>query len=322
MMAWTTRHQRFFLRRITRATLLYTEMVTADALAHGDPDHLLAHHPQERPLALQLGGCDPAVLAFSARLAEAYGFAEVDLNVGCPSDRVRDGRFGACLMAAPGLVSECVAAMREACSIPVTVKTRIGIDDMDCFVALERFVDVVSTAGCATFIIHARKAWLQGLSPKENRNLPPLDYARVHRLKREHPELEVIINGGIQDLDQAEAHLASVDGVMLGRAAYKNPFLLSQADRRFFGASQGGPSRDDVVHALLPYVDSEVSRGTPLKHITRHILGLFQGQPGARQWRRHLSEHAHKPGAGMEVLQDAHAHVLRARESERRRRAA
>jgi len=317
MMAWTTRHQRYFLRQITRATLLYTEMVTSGALVHGDPERLLDHHPAEQPLALQLGGSDAAELAFSARLAEAYGFAEVDLNVGCPSDRVRSGQFGACLMARPGLVAECVDAMREACSLPVTVKTRIGIDDMDSYTALERFVNTVSDAGCKTFIIHARKAWLQGLSPKENRNIPPLDYARVHRLKREHPELEIIINGGIQDLDECEAHLCAVDGVMLGRAAYKNPYLLAEADRRFFDARKPGPSRDEVVHALLPYVDSEVSLGTPLKHITRHILGLFQGQAGARQWRRHISEHAHKPGAGSEVLQDAHALVLRARELQR-----
>lgn len=322
MMAWTTRHQRYFLRQITRSTLLYTEMVAASALIHGDPDRLLAYHPSEQPLALQLGGCEPADLAFSARLAEAHGFAEVNLNVGCPSDRVRNGQFGACLMARPELVAECVAAMRGACGIPVTVKTRIGIDEMDSYTALEDFVNAVSAAGCETFIIHARKAWLQGLSPKENRNIPPLDYARVHRLKREHPDLEIIINGGIQNLGEAEAHLGVVDGVMLGRAAYKKPYLLAQADQRLLGARWPGPARDEVVQALLPYVELEVSRGTPLKHITRHILGLFQGQPGARQWRRHLSEHAHKPGAGIEVLQDAHARVLRARESERQRQAA
>lgn len=322
MMAWTTRHQRFFLRQITRRTLLYTEMVTSGALLHGDVERLLAYHPDEAPLALQLGGCEPDELAHCARLASEHGFAEVNLNVGCPSDRVRNGQFGACLMARPEVVAECVAAMREASPLPVTVKTRIGIDDMDTYTALEHFVRSVSAAGCRTFIIHARKAWLQGLSPKENREVPPLDYGRVHRLKQEHPNLEIVINGGILDLEQTRTHLRKVDGAMIGRAAYKTPYILAEADQGLFGSDAPAVSRDDVVAALLPYVEDELSGGTPLKHITRHILGLYQGQPGARLWRRHLSEHAPRPDAGTEVLQQALEKVRQAWASARDRQAA
>jgi tRNA-dihydrouridine synthase A len=322
MMAWTTRHERFFLRQITHRTLLYTEMVTSGALLHGEAGRLLAHHPDEAPLALQLGGCDPGTLADCARLAQEHGFSEVNLNVGCPSDRVKNARFGAALMAEPERVARCVAAMRQACNLPVTVKTRIGIDDMDSHAALERFVNTVSAASCGTFIIHARKAWLQGLSPKENREVPPLDYGRVYRLKQEHPDLEIIINGGIKDLSEADTHRQHVDGVMLGRAAYKTPYLLAQADGRYFGAASVPPSRDEVVYALLPYIENELAQGAPLKNITRHILGLFQGQPGARAWRRYLSENAQRPDAGADVVRAAHEKILQARAIARQKQAA
>lgn len=309
MMDWTDRHCRYFLRLVSRRVLLYTEMVTTGALLHGDRERFLAYHPDERPLALQLGGSEPAELAACARMAEAHGYDEVNLNVGCPSDRVQSGRFGACLMAEPELVAECVAAMRGACGIPVTVKTRIGVDERDSYEELTDFVSTVQAAGCGTFVIHARKAWLEGLSPKENREIPPLRYDVVHRLKADFPQLTIILNGGLKDLDTMAEELARVDGVMLGREAYHNPYLLAEVDRRFYGDGHPVPSRHEVVGRFLPYVDARLAEGVPLQAMTRHILGLFQGQPGARAWRRHLSENAHRPGAGVEVIERAAALV-------------
>jgi tRNA-dihydrouridine synthase A len=309
MMDWTDRHCRYFLRLISRRTLLYTEMVTTGALLHGDAARLLDCHPDEHPLALQLGGSEPAELAACARLAQVRGYDQVNLNVGCPSDRVQSGRFGACLMAEPQLVAECVFAMNAACALPVTVKTRIGIDDRDAYEDLVDFVTAVRGAGCRTFIIHARKAWLQGLSPRENREVPPLRYDVVHRLKADFPELEIVLNGGLRDLDNAAAELERVDGVMFGREAYHNPYLLAEVDRRFFADDHPVPTRHQVVEALLPYVSEQLEQGVPLQAMTRHILGLFQGCPGARAWRRHLSENAHRPGAGIEVIRAAAARV-------------
>ncbi len=305
MMDWTDRHDRYFLRMISRRVLLYTEMIPAGAILHGDRERFLGFDPCERPLALQVGGAEPADLAVCAREAAARGYDEINLNVGCPSDRVQNARFGACLMAEPALVADCVTAMRSACDLPVTVKTRIGIDDRDSYAELADFVGTVAEAGCATFIIHARKAWLRGLSPKQNREVPPLDYDRVYALKRDFPALGIVLNGGVQSLDEAEAHLARVDGVMIGRAAYQSPYLLAEADARFFGDPHPVPSREEVARALLPYAAERAGRGVPVKSITRHILGLFNGLPGARQWRRHLSEAAHRPGAGPEVILEA-----------------
>ncbi|MDX1710368.1 MAG: tRNA dihydrouridine(20/20a) synthase DusA [Rhodovibrionaceae bacterium] len=310
MMDWTDRHDRFFLRLITRRALLYTEMVTTGALIHGPRERLLAFDPAEQPVALQVGGCEPGELAAAARMAEAAGYVEINLNVGCPSDRVQNGRFGACLMAEPGVVAEGVTAMSEAAAIPVTVKTRIGIDDMDSEAGLADFVGRVAEAGCRSFVVHARKAWLQGLSPKQNRDIPPLDYGRVHRLKREFPHLEIVINGGIGSLDEAAAHLREVDGVMIGRAAYQDPWMLAEADRRIFGEAQAPAGREAVARAMLPYIEARMAEGAPLKSITRHMLGLFNGLPGARAWRRHLSEEAHKPAAGPEVVEAALERVL------------
>lgn len=305
MLDWTDRHCRYFLRLLSRHTLLYTEMVTTGAALHGDRERLLAHDPAEHPLALQLGGSDPAELARCARIAADFGYDEVNLNVGCPSDRVQSGRFGACLMAEPDLVADCVAAMRAAVVLPVTVKTRIGIDDRDSYAELVDFVDRVANGGCEVFIIHARKAWLSGLSPKENREIPPLRHDVVYRLKRDFPSLTIILNGGLTALDQIADSLQQVDGVMIGRAAYENPYLLADVDRRFFGSSAPSPSRQQIIRALLPYVETQLQRGTPLHCMTRHVLGLFQGIPGARAWRRYLSEHAHRRGAGVEVLEAA-----------------
>ncbi|HEV7368287.1 tRNA dihydrouridine(20/20a) synthase DusA, partial [Arenibaculum sp.] len=309
MMDWTDRHCRYFLRRITRRALLYTEMVTTGAVLHGDRERLLGFDPSEHPVALQLGGSEPGDLARSARIAEEWGYGEVNLNVGCPSDRVQSGRFGACLMAEPDLVARLVAAMRDAVAIPVTVKSRIAIDDMEEWPTLERFVRAVSAAGCTRFVVHARKAWLKGLSPKENRELPPLRYDLVHRLKAEFPHLHVTINGGIRSLDAAGEQLAHVDAVMIGRAAYEDPYVLAEVDRRFHGDPAPASTRHEVVAAMLPYVEARLAAGTPLNAITRHMLGLFQGMPGARAWRRHLSENAHRPGAGPEVLARAAALV-------------
>ena len=305
MLDWTDRYYRYFIRLITQNTLLYTEMVTTGALLHGDRSRHLDFFPEEHPLALQLGGSDPVELAQCARLGADWSYDEINLNVGCPSDRVQSGRFGACLMAAPELVAECVAAMKETTHLPVTVKHRIGIDDQDSYEHLIQFVDQVSSAGCTTFIVHARKAWLQGLSPKENREIPPLNYDTVYRLKRDFPELEVIINGGITDLEQTAYHLQQVDGVMIGREAYHNPWILAPADRLVFGSQAQPGSRHQVIEKLLLLVERECSNGVPVTRFTRHILGLFHGQPGAKKWRRMLSENAHKPGAGPELIRRA-----------------
>lgn len=289
MLDWTDRHCRYFLRLISKRALLYTEMITTAALLHRPPAHFLDHDPSEQPLALQLGGSDPEELANCAELAARWGFAEINLNLGCPSDRVQSGRFGACLMAEPTLVSDCIRAMTGRIAIPVTAKHRIGIDDLDSYQMLCDFVGSLANAGCAAFIIHARKAWLKGLSPKENREIPPLDYDRVYRLKTDFPDLEIVINGGITTLDAAEAHLRRVDGVMMGREAYHNPWILAEVDRRLYGDPDRGPSRPEVVDRLVTYLQREAARGTPPKRITRHILGLYRGQPGSRAWRRQLS---------------------------------
>ncbi len=294
MMGWTDRHARYFLRLISQHTLLYTEMVTTGAVLHGQREYLLKYHPAEHPLALQLGGSDPAELAECAHIAEDLGFDEINLNVGCPSDRVQSGRFGACLMAEPQLVADCIAAMNSGVRIPVTVKCRIGIDDMEDYAGLERFVDTVAATGCDTFIVHARKAWLQGLSPKQNRDIPPLRYDLVYQLKQARPGLNIVINGGIKSLEETGQHLQHVDGVMLGREAYHNPFMLAEVDRRFYHSQIDPVTREQVVEQLLAYIDDELRAGTRLHSITRHIYGLFAGMPGARNWRRELSTQVHK----------------------------
>jgi tRNA-dihydrouridine synthase A len=305
MMEWTDRHCRYFLRLLSPRTFLYTEMVTAEAVVYGDRERVLGFHAVEHPVGLQLGGCDPKKLAAASRVGSALGYDEINLNIGCPSDRVQSGRFGACLMAEPELVAGCVAAMGEAAGVPVTVKCRIGIDDQDAEESLDRFIDTVARAGVRTFIVHARKAWLNGLSPKENRDVPPLDYARVWRLKERRPELEVVINGGIATIGEARAQLDHVDGVMLGRAAYADPYILAEAERLLLGSSEPLPSRLDVLGRFVPYVEEQLVRGTRLNAMTRHILGLFHGQPRARAFRRHLAENAHVDGTAVEVLERA-----------------
>lgn len=305
MLDWTDRHCRYFLRLITRHTLLYTEMVTTGALIHGDRERHLGFDPLEHPVALQLGGSDPRDMALCARLGADWGYDEININVGCPSDRVQNGRFGACLMAEPRVVADCVGAMKEAVDLPVTVKTRIGIDERDSYGELLDFVGQLAEAGCDALIVHARKAWLQGLSPRENREIPPLRYDWVERLKGDFPALPVCINGGIQTLDAALGFVERLDGVMIGREAYQNPWMLAQADRLIFGDPAPTPRRLEVLERFLPYVEQRLAAGVPLSAMTRHILGLFQGQPGARAWRRHLSENAHRPGAGLEVLRAA-----------------
>ncbi|MCW9079636.1 MAG: tRNA dihydrouridine(20/20a) synthase DusA [Gammaproteobacteria bacterium] len=311
MLDWTDRYCRYFLRQISRHVVLYSEMVTTGALLHRDPARFLDYHPDEHPLALQLGGSEPGDLARCARLAEEWGYDEVNLNVGCPSDRVQNGRFGACLMAEPTLVAECVAAMAGAAGEVVTVKHRIGIDDRDSYDELTRFVETVAAAGCGAFIVHARKAWLKGLSPKQNREIPPLQYELVYRLKQDFPHLQIIINGGFKTMAQVEQQLTQVDGVMIGREAYQNPWMLADADSRIFKQPAAARSRKEVVERMLPFVEQQQALGVPVHRITRHMLGLFQGQPGARSWRRHLSENAHRPGAGPEILSEALALVSR-----------
>jgi tRNA-dihydrouridine synthase A len=293
------------MRQVSRRIRLYTEMVTTGAVLHGDRERILGFSEAEQPVALQLGGSDPEAMARAAAIGADWGYAEINMNVGCPSDRVQSGRFGACLMAEPATVAACVAAMRAACAVPVTVKSRIGIDDRDSYEELVAFIGTIAEAGCDTFIVHARKAWLNGLSPKENREIPPLRYEVVHRLKRDFPLLTIAINGGITSLDAAEAQLAHLDGVMIGREAYQNPWMLAEADRRIFGEDGPVRSRRDVVDGFLPYVEANRSKGVPLGSMTRHILGLYQAVPGARAFRRHLAENAHRPGAGPEVLRAA-----------------
>ncbi len=308
-MDWTDRHCRHFWRQLTQRSRLYTEMVTTGALLHGDVDRHLDYGSAEHPLALQLGGANPQDLAQCAKLAAARHYDEVNLNCGCPSDRVQNGRFGACLMAEPELVRDCVAAMREAVAIPVTVKQRIGIDHQESFDELCNFVGIVAEGGCNVFIVHARKAWLEGLSPKQNREIPPLNYDWVYALKKQFPHLTIVLNGGIQSLDECEEHLAEVDGVMLGRAAYQTPWLLSSVDSRLFGAKDPAISREAVIAELSEYVDAYLKNGGRLNHVTRHILGLFHQQPGGRLFRRALSERAHLSDADSGVLLAAVAEV-------------
>jgi tRNA-dihydrouridine synthase A len=305
MMEWTDRHCRFFHRLLTRRALIYTEMITTGAVLHGDRARLLAYDPAEHPVALQLGGSDPAKLAACARIAADLGYDEINLNVGCPSDRVQEGRFGACLMAEPALVGECVAAMKAAVQIAVTVKCRIGIDAQDPEEALETITCAVERAGVDALVVHARKAWLDGLSPRENRDIPPLDYDRVYRLKAAHRALPVVINGGVTDLDRAAAHLAHVDGVMMGRAAYQEPWRLLAVDAALYGGLAPYPSPKAAAEALIPYIERELRRGARLHAITRHILGLFRAVPGARAFRRHLATEGVKPGADVAAFRAA-----------------
>jgi len=309
MMDWTDRHCRMFHRLMTRRGRLYTEMLTSGAILHGDRRRLLAFDVREHPVALQLGGSDPRDLAAAAKIGEDFGYAEINLNVGCPSDRVREGRFGACLMAEPALVAACVAAMKAVVSVPVTVKCRIGIDDQDPEAALDALARAVVAAGADALIVHARKAWLNGLSPKENRDVPPLDYDRVYRLKASMPEVPVIINGGIGSLAEARGHLAHVDGVMLGRVAYQEPWRLLTVDPELFGEQAPFTTMKDVFEAMTPYIERELAAGTRLHSITRHFVGAFHGVPGARAFRRHLAEHGVRPGAGIDVLRNATALV-------------
>jgi tRNA-dihydrouridine synthase A len=303
MMDWTDTHCRVLHRLLTTRALLYTEMVTAEAILHGDKARLLGFDACEHPVALQLGGSEPERLAEAARIAEGFGYDEINLNVGCPSDRVQSGRFGACLMREPALVAKCVAAMRGAVSIPVTVKCRIGVDEQEPEVALSALIRACADAGVTSFAVHARKAWLEGLSPRENRDVPPLDYDLVARVKQENPTLEIILNGGIQTLDEAEAHLSRFDGVMLGRAAYQNPAMLVDIDRRFFGT--GPRDLDTAIEGYCDYVERKLAEGIRLHSMTKPMLGLFNGRPGARAFRRHLSEHASRDGAGIAVLREA-----------------
>ena len=305
MLDWTDRDFRYLCRLLSRHTMLYTEMVTTGALLHGDVARFLDHDAAEYPLALQLGGCDPADLVACAKLAEDAGYQEINLNVGCPSDRVQNGQFGACLMASPDLVADGVAAMKAAVNIPVTVKTRLGIDELDSYEFLHQFVSAIDKAGADALILHARKAWLSGLSPKQNRDIPPLDYDRVYQIKRDFPALHVDINGGIHSLDEALQHLHIVDGAMIGRAIYNQPYLLASADKLIFNDDRPVASEPDIVEQMLSYIEKRMRQGRPLKSITRHMLGLFQGQPGAKRWRRHLSENAHLPGADINVIRDA-----------------
>jgi tRNA-dihydrouridine synthase A len=309
MMDWTDRHCRVFHRLMTRRARLYTEMLTTGAIIHGDRQRLLGFDASEHLVALQLGGSEPRDLATAAKIGEDFGYDEINLNVGCPSDRVKDGRFGACLMAEPALVASGVAAMKRAVGIPVTVKCRIGIDDQDPEIALDALARGVSAAGADALIVHARKAWLYGLSPKENRDIPPLDYERVYRLKASMPGVPIIINGGIASLDEARAHLDRVDGVMLGRAAYQEPWRLLTVDPELFGEAAPQATMKGVFEAMTPYIEDQLARGTRLHSIVRHFVGAFHGVPGARAFRRHLAENGVKPGAGVNVLRDAIARV-------------
>ncbi|QLH43218.1 MAG: tRNA dihydrouridine(20/20a) synthase DusA [Coxiellaceae bacterium] len=308
MLDCTDRHCRYFFRQLSQHTLLYTEMITTKAIIHGDRNQLLAFDPAEHPLALQLGGSDPAELAICTKIAADYGYDEVNLNVGCPSDRVQSGKFGACLFKEPALVADCVAAMRASASFPVTVKTRIGVDDHDSYQHLCHFIETVSAAGCEVFILHARKAWLKGLSPKENREIPPLHYEIAAQVKRDFPDLSIVLNGGIRTWEQIMKHLSCFAGVMIGREAYSNPYLLAEVDQRLF-AGDKIPTRKQVLQQLLPYVEKALSHGEKLSHITRHLFGLFHGQPGARAWRQHLTATSFRYGAGCEVIEDILAKI-------------
>lgn len=305
MMDWSDRHCRMFWRQLTRRAPLYTEMVTTGAIIHAGPERFLTFSDDEHPIALQLGGSDPKDLAICTKIAQQWGYDEVNLNCGCPSDRVQSGMFGACLMAQPQLVADCIKAMQDACSIPVTVKHRIGIDNMESYAEMVDFIQPIMETGCTTFIVHARKAWLQGLSPKQNREVPPLNYPMVYQLKKDFPHLNIIINGGITTLEQCQQHLQHVDGVMLGRAAYHEPFLLAEVDRIIYGEQTSSKSRSQVLLDFIPYIEEQLDQGVRLNHITRHLLGLFQGVAGAKLFRRHISQQAHLAGAGIEVVQQA-----------------
>ena len=304
MMDWTDRHCRYFMRLMSPGVRLYTEMVTAAAIHHGDANRLLRYHDDEHPIAVQLGGSDPELMAEAAATSAGFGYDEININVGCPSDRVKSGQFGACLMASPDVVAECLKAMQARVDVPVTVKTRIGIDDKDSDEFLDTFVSTVAEAGCRKFVVHARIAILEGLSPKENRTIPPLNYERVYRLKQDYPDLDIVINGGIETVEQVSDALRHVDGVMIGRQAYHHPYFLAELEQHFNPGWQP-PSRDQVVESMLPYIEAELADGERLGRITRHILGLYAGQPGARAWRRHISENAHRHGAGTEVVLEA-----------------
>ncbi|MGF1910122.1 tRNA dihydrouridine(20/20a) synthase DusA [Vibrio kasasachensis] len=309
MLDWTDRHCRYFHRLLSSETQLYTEMITTGAIIHGKGD-FLAYNEEEHPLVLQLGGSNSADLATCAKLAAERGYDEINLNVGCPSDRVQNGRFGACLMAEPQLVADCVSAMKDVVDIPITVKTRIGIDDHDSYEFLTDFISIVSEkSGCDQFTIHARKAWLSGLSPKENREIPPLDYQRAYQLKRDFSHLVIAVNGGVKTLEEAKEHLQHLDGVMVGREAYQNPYILAEVDQQIFGLDKPVKKRTQVVEEMYPYIEQQLVNGAYLGHITRHMLGLFQNMPGARQWRRYISENAHKPGSGIEVVEAALAKI-------------
>lgn len=309
MMTHTDRHFRYFLRLISKNALLYTEMLTTGALIHGDRDQFLLYNKEEHPLALQLGGSDPGELALCSQYAEDYGYDEVNINIGCPSDRVQSGQFGVCLMARPELVAECVNEMQNRVSIPVTVKTRIGVDDMDSYENLCTFVTAIRDAGCHTIIVHARKAWLNGLSPRQNREIPPLRYDFVYNLKNDFPELEVIINGGITTLEECHQHLQKVDGVMLGRAVCHNSYLLAAVDKEIYNDESQLLTRDQILYSYLPYIEQQLANGVYLNRMSRHILGLYQGQQGARTYRRLLSEHAHKKDADTALIKEAMRHV-------------
>ena len=313
MMDWTDRHCRYFMRLLSPSVVLYTEMVTAAVLEYGDAEKLLRFTRSERPVALQLGGNDPVLMASAAKVGEDTGYDEININVGCPSDRVQSGAFGACLMLRPEVVADCVRAMRLVVDVPVTVKTRIGIDDFDQYEFLHDFISVNVDAGCDNFVVHARKAILAGLSPKENRSVPQLNYERVYRLKDAFPDLTIVLNGGVTTLDECRRHLQHVDGVMIGRQAYHQPWFLTELEQAFGrDDTYVVPNRHDVIQRLTPYIECELCDGAELKHITRHLLGLFAGQPGARAWRRYLSENAHRPGAGLEVIEGALAKLPQA----------
>ncbi|CAI8285848.1 MAG: tRNA-dihydrouridine(20/20a) synthase [SAR92 bacterium MED-G29] len=305
MLDWTDRHCRYFLRLISQHSVLYTEMITTGAIIYGDTDYHLQMDSFEHPVALQLGGSSPTDLAKACVLASKYDYAEINLNCGCPSDRVQNGMFGAVMMKNAQVTADCMAAMRDAVDLPVTVKHRIGVDDFDSYEFLCDFVGTVAETGCQTFLVHARKAWLKGLSPKQNREVPELNYDRVYQLKQDFPDLEIIINGGVTDLEQSKQHLERLDGVMVGREAYTNPYLLASVDQQFYGSNAPIKSREKIAEEFLNYVDNELAKGTRLQAMTRHILGLYHGMPGARQFRRHISENAYKPGATIDVLTTA-----------------
>lgn len=305
MMDWTDRHYRYFMRLITKQTLLYTEMITANAIIHGDKERLLGYHALEHPLALQVGGSDPRQLAECVKIAEDYDYDEINLNVGCPSDRVQNGRFGACLLKEPELVAECIAAMQKVTTIPVTVKTRLGVDHLDSYEHLSHFIKIVTDTGCSTFILHARKAWLKGLSPKENREIPPLRYEVVYQIKQDFPQLNIMINGGIKTIEQMQKHLEFVNGVMLGREAYHNPYLFAVVDKLFYGEDTAPLSRLEVMEQYIPYILEELKKGIRLTQLIRPILGLFHGMPGAHVWRRYLSENTRSYKTDVQYVREA-----------------